>query len=228
MSSEPADQVAPNLAAIRARVAQSAERAGRVPTDIRLIAVSKAQLSARIEAALAAGCRCFGENRVQEAQTHWSDRRTKHTDLELHLVGPLQRNKVKTAVELFDVIHTVDRPKLAAALANTFASTGRTRQCFIEINVGEEPQKAGVLPEEADDFIQDCRGNLDLPVVGLMCIPPFNAQPAPFFALLRQIAERNGLPRLSMGMSADFETAIEIGATDVRVGTAIFGERTPR
>ena len=150
MPTELADQVATNLASIRTRVAESAERAGRAPTEVSLIAVSKAQPDARIEAALAAGCRCFGENRVQEAQQHWSKRRTEHADLELHLIGPLQRNKVKTAVELFDVIHTVDRPKLATALTDAFASTGRALRCFVEVNVGEEPQKAGVLPGQLE------------------------------------------------------------------------------
>ncbi len=222
------DQVSANLEAIRERVAASADRAGRPASDVRLIAVSKAQPEDRIDAALEAGCRCFGENRVQEAQQHWSERRARYGDTELHLIGPLQTNKVKIALQLFDVIHTVDRAKLAKVLADGFASTGRPLPCYVEINVGQEPQKAGVLPDETDAFVRECREALELPVVGLMCIPPFGSPPAPFFGLLRQIAERNGLSRLSMGMSADFETAIELGATDVRVGTAIFGERTPR
>ena len=221
-------QIAQNLEAVRSRIAKSADSAGRNAADVRLIAVSKAQPDERVAAALAAGWRCYGENRVQEARQRWEQRRTEHDDLKLHLIGPLQTNKVNLAVQLFDVIHTVDRPKLAAALAKTFTKTGRELPCYIEINVGEEEQKAGVLPGAADDFIRACRETYALPIVGLMCIPPFDAPPAPFFALLRTIAERNGVDRLSMGMSADFEVAVELGATDVRVGTAIFGERTPR
>ena len=152
----------------------------------------------------------------------------EYADLELHLIGPLQTNKVKLAVQLFDVIHTVDRPKLAAALADALSAAGRQLPCYIEINVGEEEQKTGILPQAADEFIRTCRETYALPVVGLMCIPPLDVPPAPFFAFLRTIAERNGLARLSMGMSSDFEVAVELGATDVRVGTAVFGERLPR
>ncbi len=224
----PVEQIALNLGNVQSRIAKSAEIAGRGPADVRLIAVSKAQSDERIAAALAAGYRCFGENRVQEAQQHWEQRRAEYPKLELHLIGPLQRNKVKLAAQLFDVIHTVDRPKLAAALADAFSAAGRQLPCYIEINVGEEEQKTGIVPREADDFIHTCRETYALPVVGLMCIPPFDLPPAPFFALLRTIAERNGLQRLSMGMSSDFEVAVELGATDVRVGTAIFGERAPR
>ena len=216
--------IAANLAAVERRIAAAAgERAG-----VTLVAVGKAQLATRVDAALAAGVRVFGENRVQEALARWPTRRRHYPDLELHMVGPLQTNKVAEAVGLFDVIQTVDRPKLAAKLAAAFASQGVARRCFIQVNTGEEPQKAGVAPGEVDAFVARCRRELGLPIVGLMCIPPHAEPPAPHFALLRTIAERNGLAGLSMGMSADFETAIRLGATHVRVGTAIFGTRPPR
>jgi len=216
--------VASNLICVEQRIAAAAESAGRPTGDITLIAVSKGQVDTRIDDALAAGQRVFGENRVQEAQSHWAARRADWPGLELHLIGPLQTNKVRDAVELFDVIQTVDRPKLADRLAAAFDRAGLERDCFVQINTGEEPQKAGVWPEAADEFINYCR-SAGLPVAGLMCIPPLNEAPAPHFALLRSIAERNGVSGLSMGMSVDYETAITLGATHVRVGTGVFGER---
>ncbi|MBM3559829.1 MAG: YggS family pyridoxal phosphate-dependent enzyme [Alphaproteobacteria bacterium] len=219
---------AARLDAVRARIVVAAREAGRDPATVTLIAISKQQPDERIAAALAAGQRVFGENRVQEAEAHWSARRAALPDLDLHMVGPLQTNKVREAVALFDAIHSVDRPRLAAALANETARSGRRPACFIEVNTGEEPQKAGVLPADADAFIERCRTEFALPLAGLMCIPPHDAVPAPHFALLATIARRHGLQSLSMGMSADYEVAVTLGATHVRVGTAIFGERAPR
>lgn len=213
-----------NIDAIRKRIAKAAVAARRDPSDIRLIAVSKAQPADRIQAALAAGQRLFGENRVQEAQARWPDLRAAYPDLDIHLIGPLQTNKVKEAVALFDAIQTLDRPKLAQALAVEMEKTGRYLPCYVQVNTGEEEQKAGVLPEQADGFIAECRA-LGLEIVGLMCIPPAEEEPGLHFALLRKIARRNGIERLSMGMSADYEIAIPFGATEVRVGTAIFGDR---
>lgn len=212
------------LADVNARVAAAAKAAGRAPGDITLVAVSKMQPAERIEAVLDAGHRVFGENRVQEAEGRWPALRERYPGIELHLVGPLQTNKVRQAVGLFDVIESVDRPKLARRLAAAFEETGRALPCYIQVNTGEEPQKAGVAPAEADAFIAECRA-LGLPLAGLMCIPPFDEEPAPHFALLAKIAARNGLAGLSMGMSGDFETAISLGATLVRVGSAVFGER---
>jgi len=220
-------EIADNLTAVSQRIDAAARLAGRTAADVTLIAVSKQQPEARIAAAVAAGQRVFGENRVQEAQAHWQALRRPGDGLELHLIGPLQTNKVGDAVALFDVIQTLDRPKLARRLADEFARIGATRRCFIEVNTGEEPQKAGVTPTEADGFIAECRA-LDLPLAGLMCIPPQDEEASPHFALLRMIAERNGLSGLSMGMSADYEAAVELGATHVRVGTAIFGSRQAR
>jgi pyridoxal phosphate enzyme (YggS family) len=217
--------IAANLAAVGGRIAAAAEAAGRAPQAVTLVAVSKSQPAAAVRAALAAGQRVFGENRVQEALAKYPALRGEFPDLELHLIGPLQTNKVRDAVAHFDAIETVDRPRLAEALAREMARSGRRPPCFVEVNIGEEPQKAGVLPEHADAFIADCRDRFGLPLVGLMCIPPADAAPEPFFALLREIARRNGLPGLSMGMSADYEAAIRFGATHVRVGTAIFGAR---
>lgn len=216
--------VASNIAEISRKISNAADRAARAPGDVTLVAISKVQPDARIAAALAAGHRVFGENRVQEAQEHWSARREPPNDLELHLVGPLQTNKVRDAVALFDVIQTVDRPKLARRLADAFAETGVARRCFVQVNTGEEPQKAGVVPDETDAFIAACR-ELGLPVEGLMCIPPVDMPVAPHFALLGKLAARNGLTALSMGMSADYEAAVELGATHVRVGRGVFGER---
>jgi hypothetical protein len=213
------------LAGIRERIAAAAEAAGRDPAGVTLVAVSKVQPAERIVAVLAAGHRVFGENRVQEAQGRWPALKERFPDVRLHLIGPLQTNKVRAAVELFDVIETVDRPKLARKLAEVFAETGRPLPCYIQVNTGEEPQKAGVLPAEADAFIAECREKHGLPVEGLMCIPPLDEEPALHFALLKKIADRNGLTGLSMGMSSDFETAIALGATIVRVGSALFGPR---
>ena len=220
-------EIGENLDRVAGRIAAAARRADRTAADITLIAVSKQQPVDRIAAALACGQGVYGENRVQEAQAHWLDRRQAGVGTELHLIGPLQTNKIRDAVALFDVIQTVDRPKLARGLADEFDRIGETRRCFVEVNTGEEPQKAGVTPPEADAFIAECRA-LGLPLAGLMCIPPHDEEPSPHFALLRMIAARNGLAGLSMGMSADFEAAVELGATHVRVGTAIFGSRQPR
>ena len=205
-----------------------ARAAGRDPHEVTLVAVGKAHPVERVEAALAAGHRVFGENRVQEAEAKFPALKAAHPDLVLHLIGPLQTNKVRIAAALFDVIETLDRPKLARALAKEMATSGRRPACYVQVNTGEEPQKAGVLPAAADDLITLARDELGLPVEGLMCIPPLEEEPALHFALLREIARRNGLAKLSMGMSGDFETAIGFGATHVRVGTAIFGPRPPR
>ena len=217
--------IAKNLAAVRERIAAAAREAGRDPAGVGLVAVSKTHPAAAVREALAAGHRLFGENRVQEAEAKYPALREAFPDLALHLIGPLQTNKVRDALALFDAIETVDRPRLAEALAREMEKSGRRRDCFIEVNTGEEPQKAGVLPAEADAFIALCRDSLQLPVRGLMCIPPHDEEPSPYFALLREIARRNGLASLSMGMSADYETAIRFGASHVRVGTAIFGAR---
>ena len=219
------DQIAANLAAVRARIEAAARAAGRPADAVNLVAVSKTHPADSVRAALEAGQRVFGENRVQEVLAKFPGLRGDYPDLTLHLIGPLQTNKVKDAVAHCDVIETVDRPRLAAALAREMERSGRHLPCFIEVNTGEEPQKAGVLPSDADAFIADCRDRLGLAVIGLMCIPPENEEPALHFALLREIARRNGLDQLSIGMSADFETAIRFGATHVRVGTAIFGAR---
>ncbi|GHD39618.1 YggS family pyridoxal phosphate enzyme [Thalassobaculum fulvum] len=218
-------EVAGNLAAVRARIAAAAAEAERDPDEVTLIAVGKVQPVERVEAALAAGQRVFGENRVQEAQGKWPALRARYPDVELHLIGPLQSNKTREAVALFDVIQTVDRPKLAAELAKEMARQGRRPDCYVQVNTGEEPQKAGVLPADADAFIETCRVEHGLPLVGLMCIPPADEDPTLHFALLRELAKRHGLTRLSMGMSGDYEDAVRLGATHVRVGTAIFGAR---
>ena len=214
-----------NLAAVRARIENAARAAGRPADAVALVAVSKTHPAESVCAALEAGQRVFGENRVQEAVAKIPGLRRDYPDLKLHLIGPLQTNKVKEAVAHCDVIETVDRGRLAEALSREMERSGRRLPCFIEVNTGEEPQKAGVFPDAADAFIADCRGRLALPIIGLMCIPPEHEEPALHFALLREIAKRNGLDQLSMGMSADFETAIRFGATHVRVGTAIFGGR---
>jgi pyridoxal phosphate enzyme (YggS family) len=217
--------LAERLAAVRGRIAAAARAVGRDPADIALVAVSKTHDANAVSTAIAAGQRVFGENRVQEAQGKYPALKTAHPDLVLHLIGPLQSNKVKDAVALFDVIESLDRPKLAEALAREMERTGRRPRCLIQVNTGEEPQKAGVLPTAADAFIKECRERWRLPVEGLMCIPPLDQEPSPHFALLREMARRHELPKLSMGMSADYEIAIRLGATHVRVGTAIFGER---
>jgi hypothetical protein len=217
--------VAANLATVQARIAAAARAAGRTPDDITLVAVTKTHPPQVIAEALAAGHRVFGENRVQEAAAKWPELKRAWPGIELHLVGPLQTNKVRDAVALFDVIESVDRPKLAQALAAEFRRSGRRPACYVQVNTGEEPQKAGVAPALADDFIAQCRDEFALPVAGLMCIPPLDEEPSLHFALLAQIARRNGLSVLSMGMSADYEIAIAFGATHVRIGTAVFGER---
>ncbi len=213
-----------SLQEIRNRIAEAEKKAGRESGSTRLIAISKVQPNERVHAVLEQGQRDFGENRVQEAQAKWPGFKEQFSGVTLHLVGPLQTNKARHAMDLFDSIHSVDRPKLARTLARLAQERGACPDLFIQVNTGEEPQKAGVLPGEADEFVAQCRA-LDLPVGGLMCIPPANEEPALHFALLARIAARNGLKNLSMGMSSDFETAIALGATHVRVGSAIFGER---
>lgn len=225
---EPAVDVAANLAAVRARIDAAANDVGRDPAGVSLIAVSKSHPGSAARAALDAGHRVFGENRVQEAQEKWPPLKADYPEAEIHLIGPLQTNKTADAVELFDVIQTLDREKLARALAKEMDRLDRRPALFVQVNTGEEPQKAGVLPLDADGFIDKCRTEFDLPVAGLMCIPPVDENPALHFALLADMAARNGLARLSMGMSADFETAVRLGATEVRVGTAIFGARPSR
>ena len=216
-------QEAQNLAAILARIDAARKGATRPAPSTRLIAVSKTHGPERIRPLLEAGHRVFGENRVQEAQGKWPALRSEFPDIELHLIGPLQTNKLRDAVQLFDVIHTLDRAKLADALR----AAERKPDLLIQVNTGEEPQKAGVIPGEADAFIAACRASYGLTVTGLMCIPPQAERPGPHFALLAKIAARNGLAKLSMGMSDDFEVAIRFGATHVRVGSALFGERSP-
>ena len=198
----------------------------RPASSVNLVAVSKTHGPDAIETALKLGQKVFGENRVQEAEAKWPSIKENHPDVQLHLIGPLQRNKAALAVGLFDVIETVDRLKLATALARHMDELGRRPKCFIQVNTGGELQKAGILPGDADGFIDQCKTELKLPVTGLMCIPPVDEEPALHFALLREIAERNALSDLSMGMSSDFETAVQFGASYVRVGTAIFGPRS--
>jgi pyridoxal phosphate enzyme (YggS family) len=227
--SAPFDALYQEIAAARQavldRLAAAAKASGRDPADVTLVAVSKQQPDERIEAMLATGQRVFGENRVQEALERWSPRRE---GVELHLIGPLQSNKAREAVAFFDVIETLDRQKLARVLAEEIARAGKAPRLYVQVNTGEEPQKAGVIPAEADAFIAACRDTYGLVVEGLMCIPP-EAEPAgPHFALLAKIAARNGLSKLSRGMSADYEMAVRFGATSVRVGSALFGARTPR
>ena len=217
--------IAANLAAVRERIAAAPRAADRAPESVTLVAVSKTHPAASVRQALLAGHRVFGENRVQEAQAKYPELREEFPDLALHLIGPLQTNKVRDAVAGFDVIESVDRLRLAQALAKEIEHSGRRPPYLIEVNTGEEPQKAGIMPADADGFIRECRERLDLPIIGLMCVPPLDEEPAPHFALLREIARRNDLQVLSMGMSADFEKAIRFGATHVRVGTAIFGAR---
>ncbi len=213
-----------SLKEITSRIHAAESRAGRPQGSTRLIAVSKMQPAERVVSVLDDGHRLFGENRVQEAAGKWPAWRETYPGVELHLLGPLQTNKARQALDLFDAIHSLDRPKLARTLARLAQERGGCPDLFVQINTGEEPQKAGVLPAGADAFVQECR-DLDLPVKGLMCIPPVDEEPALHFALLAKIAERNGLAWLSMGMSADFETAVALGATHVRVGSAIFGAR---
>jgi PLP dependent protein len=214
------------LIAVRQEIAQACHDAGRDPASVTLVAISKTFDAEAIEPVIAAGQRIFGENRVQEAKAKWPPLMARYEALELHLVGSLQSNKAKDAVALFDAIHSVDRTSLAEALAKEIAKQARRPLLFVEINTGGEPQKSGVLPQDADSFLTACRDRYGLVISGLMCIPPFDEAPAPHFALTAQIARRNGLQLLSMGMTADFATAIAFGATHVRVGTAIFGARS--
>ncbi|MBX9591756.1 MAG: YggS family pyridoxal phosphate-dependent enzyme [Hyphomonadaceae bacterium] len=220
--SEPA---ATRLASVQARIAAAARAAGRDPGSVTLVAVTKTFGAEHIEPVLDAGQRIFGENRVQEAKAKWPALRARCPALELHLIGPLQSNKAKEAVALFDAIHSIDRPKIAAAVAEEMARQGRRLTLFIQVNTGEEPQKAGILPKDAAGLLRLCRDELKLPVAGLMCIPPFDEEPGVHFAFLAKLARDLGLDQLSMGMSADFETAIAFGATHVRVGSEIFGGR---
>jgi pyridoxal phosphate enzyme (YggS family) len=213
------------LTEVRERLARAARDAGRDPAEITLVCVSKTFPPEDIRPVLAAGERHFGENRVQEAEDKWPGLRADYPDVELHLIGPLQSNKAREAVALFDVIETVDREKIAEALAKEIKRAGKHPKLYVQVNTGAEPQKAGILPEEADAFIATCRETYGLEIIGLMCIPPVNDQASPHFALLNKIAARNGIKTLSMGMSSDFELAIQLGATHVRVGTAIFGKR---
>lgn len=224
-ASPSAVDVAARLRLVEDEILLAARAADRDPRSVKLVAVTKTVPPAVIEQAIATGQHIFGENRVQEAAAKWPALRARHPGIELHLIGPLQSNKVREAVALFDVVETVDRPKLARAFAEEMARVGRRPRLFVQVNTGEEPQKAGVFPAEADAFIALCRDTFGLAVDGLMCIPPFDEEPALHFALLAKIAARNGVRELSMGMSGDFVRAIAFGATYVRVGTAIFGDR---
>jgi len=216
---------ADHLAEVQRRIAEAAKAAGRSPDEVTLVAVSKTQGPEKVRELLDAGHRIFGENRVQEAQDKFPALKAAYPDLELHLIGPLQTNKARDAVALFDVIQSVDRERLAAALAKEMERAGKRPACFIQVNTGEEAQKAGVMPADVDAFVASCRDVHKLPVVGLMCIPPVDEEPALHFALLAKMAKRNGVPKVSMGMSADYETAVRTGATHVRVGSALFGAR---
>jgi PLP dependent protein len=218
---------ADHLADVMGRIAEAAKTAGRSPSSVTLVAVSKTHGVERVRELLDVGQRVFGENRVQEAEEKFPALKAEYPDLELHLIGPLQTNKTREAVALFDVIESVDREKLAATLAKEMARTGKRPDCFIQVNTGEEPQKAGILPADLDAFVAACRDTHKLPIVGLMCIPPVDEEPALHFALLAKMAARHGLAKVSMGMSADYETAVKLGATHVRVGSALFGARPP-
>ena len=219
------ETTAERLDAVRQRIARAAAGVGRAPSDVTLIAVSKTFGADEIRPVLDAGQRDFGENRVQEAQGKWPGLKEDYADIVLHLIGPLQSNKAADAVALFDAIHSIDRPKIAKALAKEMDAQGRRPKLFIQVNTGEEDQKAGVLPKEAGDLLALCRDDLGLEIAGLMCIPPVEEEPAIHFAFLHKLAGELGLKELSMGMSGDFETAVELGATYVRVGSAIFGGR---
>ena len=214
-----------SLATVEADIVRACRDARRERSSVTLVAVSKTFNADAVVPVIAAGQRVFGENRVQEAKGKWPDLMAKHPGLALHLIGPLQSNKAKEAVALFDAIHSVDRPSICEALAKEIARQDRRPDLFVQINTGEEPQKAGLAPSDADDFIAACRDTYGLTIAGLMCIPPADEPPAPHFAFTAKIAKRNGLRQLSMGMSADFAIAIELGATHVRVGSAIFGKR---
>ena len=214
-----------NLTMIKEKIASAAKKAGRKENDVTLVAVSKVHVAETILPVLEAGQRIFGENRVQEAAEKWPAMKEQYSGVELHLIGPLQTNKARQAVQLFDVIETVDRPKLARTLARIFEEENKRCDVYVQINTGLESQKAGIAPEGADDFIKLCQNELGLNVTGLMCIPPFDKDATDHFKLLKSIADRNNIRIVSMGMSGDFETAIEHGATHVRVGTAVFGKR---
>lgn len=218
---------AERLAEVHQRIAAAARAAGRDPAAVTLVAVSKTHGADMVREMLQTGQRVFGENRVQEAEEKFPALKAEYPDLELHLIGPLQTNKSRDAVALFDVIQSVDRERIAAALAKEMDRLGRRPACYIQVNTGEEPQKAGVLPADLDAFVIACRDTHKLPVVGLMCIPPVDEEPALHFALLAKMAARNGLAHISMGMSADYEMAVKLGATHVRVGSALFGARPP-
>lgn len=220
-----ADDITGRLADVRCRIADAAKAAKREAASVALIAVSKTFSADEIRPALAAGQRVFGENRVQEAQGKWPALRVEFPDLKLHLIGPLQSNKAADAVRLFDAIHTIDRPKIARAVAEEMAKQPKRLELFVQVNTGEEPQKAGVMPADAKAFVAMCREALKLDIAGLMCIPPVEEEPAVHFAFLSKLARELGLKGLSMGMSGDYETAIAFGATHVRVGSAIFGGR---
>ncbi len=224
-SSAPPTAARARIETVEAEITAAAERAGRDPARVKLIAVSKTFDAAQIEPVIGAGQFRFGENRVQESLAKWPGLKARHTDIELHLIGPLQSNKARDAVALFDVIHTIDRPKIAAAIAREMEQAGRAPRLLVQVNTGEEEQKAGIFPARADAFVKQCREEFGLKIEGLMCIPPLDEESALHFALLNKIAARNGLDELSMGMSADFENAVALGATYVRVGTAIFGKR---
>ena len=219
------NDIAKNLLSVIQSIKNAATNVERNPADVSLVAVSKTHPAETIQLALNTGYRVFGENKVQEAEEKWPDLKLAYPDATLHLIGPLQSNKTKRAVQLFDVIETVDRIKIAKALAREMDAQNIHPECYIQVNTGEEPQKTGVLPADVDAFIKQCRDELKLPIVGLMCIPPAEDNPSLHFGLLSEMAKRNGLHNLSMGMSSDFETAVEFGATSVRVGTAIFGSR---
>lgn len=214
-----------NLTNIQKSIQAECDSVGRSPDDVTLISVSKHQPIERIQSVLDIGHRVFGENRVQEAQEHWAELRNQYPDLKLHLIGPLQTNKVKDAVELFDVIHTVDRPKLATALAEEMHKTGKKIPCFIQVNTGEEDQKSGVTPDDLPELLRFSRDECGLNIIGLMCIPPIDEPPIMHFALLQKLAHENSLSELSMGMSSDYDKAVRLGATYIRVGSALFGER---
>jgi len=226
-TSIPATEIAANLDAVRTRLQRAAILANRSPADVRLIAVSKTHGADAVEAAIAASQLVFGENRVQEAAAKFAAIRAATPEVEVHLIGPLQSNKVREAVALFDVIHTLDRESLAEALSKEIGRAGKAPRLFVQVNTGEEPQKAGIAPGEALEFVSRCRDQWGLSIEGLMCIPPVEDQPAPHFALLMKLARQAGVKELSMGMSHDFEIAVSLGATYVRVGSAIFGQREP-
>jgi pyridoxal phosphate enzyme (YggS family) len=227
MSEQPPVETLPTtrLASVRARIAAAAQDAKREPSSVHLVAVTKTFGAEQIRPVLAAGHRTFGENRVQEAKAKWPELRERYSGIDLHLIGPLQSNKAKEAVALFDAIHSIDRPKIAEAIAQEMARQDRQLQLFIQVNTGEEPQKAGVLPKQTGGLLRLCRDQLQLDVTGLMCIPPLDEEAGVHFAFLAKLAGELGLAGLSMGMSADFETAVAFGATHVRVGSQIFGDR---